>query len=146
VLFRSPFADFKELVLTPTPRVHGYDFTHKGLLGIWDGFLPMEIPQVESTESDNGSEFDMSNNSNGSSHIHSPVDELYGDFQAALAELASRRKSNWKPGVATAKTDARRIALALCNWPVLDEEMTEAIIRLVGIVLGADERSLTVGE
>lgn len=121
---------WREFLNTPTPLVHGYDFSHQGLLGIWEG----NIPTVPISQSD-----PLPNPTNNSYHDRRSsrhADEMHsgsgGNFQAALSVLAARRLGasdmrTWKSGVATMKGVQRQIALVLCGWSLRDEEMMGTI-------------------
>lgn len=143
-----------ELLSLPTPRLHGYDLSYQGLQGIWDGIPPMAIqsqpllaedtpvaglrpllldlppPGFSSHPSYSSSSGNVLQERQTPRRSHSPVDDLHGNWQAALATLASRRsadRSSWKPTVATAKLVQRQIALQLCGWSLREDELKAAI-------------------
>jgi len=127
-------------VCTPTPRIHGYDFTDQGMISIWEGFQPSQIPDIETTPPVLQREF-LPSDFSSSAHLDrhgtwpSTADGLQGNFQAALKELAVRKLGDnldWKPVVSTSKTEARRVALLLCGWPLEDDEFTRTIKGFVG--------------
>ena len=135
----------------PTPRLHGYDFSYQGLLGIWEGFNPsvplqqfdedtpvpgersllldLPVEQVHPSRADSGSSGGHENHSTERSR--SP-DDLFGSWSAALHSLAARRgtdRTTWKPTVPTNKLIQRQIALQVCGWSVREEELTAAVKR-----------------
>lgn len=60
-----------------------------------------------------------------SKHNSRMGDGFHGNYTAALNTLNSRSnldKSMWKPTVHTDKSQQRRLALALCDWKVGEEE------------------------
>ncbi|KAG1812241.1 uncharacterized protein BJ212DRAFT_1448295 [Suillus subaureus] len=107
----------RELICSPTSRLHGYEFSNQGLFGLWEGFSP--LPQIPES----------------SASSFSPPDDLaYGDFTAAVAALCARRTSGsgrpWRPPVrSTEKVEQRRFALHLCGWSIGEEEMNHEIRR-----------------
>ena len=134
----------------PTPRLHGYDFSYQGLLGIWEGFNPSSVPiqpvgedapvpEQRSLLLDLPVGLRVGSTSNGgherqSSHrSRSPqADDLFGSWSAALHSLAARRgtdRSSWKPTVPTNKLVQRQIALQVCGWSLREEELTAAVKR-----------------
>ena len=62
---------------------------------------------------------------------HSSADAFHGNYISALNALNSRREQDrlmWKPAVHhTQKSPHRRLALALCNWRVGDEEFVRRV-------------------
>ncbi|KAG0707015.1 hypothetical protein DFH29DRAFT_1016546 [Suillus ampliporus] len=146
----------RELVCFPTPRLHGYEFSNQGLLGLWEGFAP--LPQVPDPGASSFSILDglltVPQSSPGDSSL-SPLstpavldpltrmrqqsdDFAYGDFTAAVAALCARRTAGserpWKPPVRTTKLEQRQFALHLCGWGVGEEEMNHAIRKRVRCV------------
>ncbi len=156
--------DSQETLCLPTPRLHGYDFSYQGLLGIWEGFAPVPIshqPQVFVEEtmqrsllleigtqpshihthshsaSTGSTSSTITTASSGISSLigrrsHSPVDELQGNWSAALTVLTARRgtdRTTWKPTVPTSKLLQRRIALQLVGWCLREDELAAAIKR-----------------
>lgn len=137
--------DSRELLCSPTPRIHGYDFSYQGLIGIWEGFQPCSPPHSNPTSVDDtptvvnrsllldipGSA--TSHERQGSSRrSHSPADDLHGNWAAALTTIAERRgvdRSLWKPPVPTTKLVQRQVALQLCGWSLKDEELKTAVKR-----------------
>ena len=138
----------------PTPRLYGFDFSYQGLLGIWEGFNPSSAPmhvqqfseetpipgqrsllldlpvgRVHSRAGSAGSGGGHENRSNNRSH--SPADDLFGSWSAALHSLAARRKdhSSWKPTVPTEKLVQRQIALQVCGWSMREEEISASVKR-----------------
>lgn len=136
----------------PTPRLYGYDFSYQGLLGIWEGFNPSSAPMQNFSEgtptagqrsllldlpvgqvhhSRAGSTGSGGRESHSSHRSHSPADDLFGSWSAALHSLAARRRdhSSWKPTVPTDKLVQRQIALRVCGWSVREEELSAAVKR-----------------
>ena len=150
--------DSHELLSLPTPRLHGYDLSYQGLQGIWDGIPPTVIqsqpllaedtpvagprpllldlppPGFSSHPSYSTSSGNVLQERQTPRRSHSPVDDLHGNWQAALATLAARRsadRSSWKPTVATAKLVQRQIALQLCGWSLREDELKAAIKKYI---------------
>ncbi|KAF8167441.1 hypothetical protein B0H34DRAFT_645099 [Crassisporium funariophilum] len=145
----------QEVLCVPTPRLHGYDFSYQGLLGIWEGFKPMDIhsqhivddtpiavqrsllldlpvagPQVHHSHSSSTGSSGYERHT--SRRSHSPADDLHGSWPAALTSLAARRgadRSTWKPTVPTNKLAQRQIALQVCGWSLREEELAAAVKR-----------------
>ncbi|KAH7916597.1 hypothetical protein BJ138DRAFT_1201984 [Hygrophoropsis aurantiaca] len=139
--------NYSQEFCAPTPRLHGYDFSHQGLLGIWDGFPPISqasdtgsavnsLTEIsasqtftfESTQSTLSSAV-LSNptRSNGSSE-----DASHGDFRAAILHIISRQGAErlaWKPSAHTNKLERRQFALQLCGWSLKEEDLNVAIKR-----------------
>lgn len=153
--------DSHDVLSLPTPRLHGYDLSYQGLQGIWDGIPTMVIqsqplpaedtpvagprpflldlppPGLSSHPSYSTSSGNMLQERQTSRRSHSPVDDLHGNWPAALAALAARRgadSSSWKPTVATAKLVQRQIALQLCGWSLREDELMAAIKRFIFFV------------
>ncbi|TFK44098.1 hypothetical protein BDQ12DRAFT_640512 [Crucibulum laeve] len=140
----------QDLLCVPTPRIHGYDFGYQGLMGIWEGLTPTRIIIHEETVDDTPVAIQRSllldppppghsgrHQYGGGERIssrrsQSPADDLHGNWQAALAALATRRgadRSSWKPNFVTSKVVQRQAALQLCGWSLKEEELTSAIRR-----------------
>lgn len=103
-------ADSREYLCRPTARIHGYDFSYEGVLGIWEGLTA--APDTFGNRS--------------------PVDDLRGDFQASLTELLTRRRANrypWIPNVRTSKLLQRQVCLELCGWSVREDDLMKDIQR-----------------
>lgn len=138
----------------PTPRLHGYDFSYQGLLGIWEGFNPSSAPVQQFSEDTPvlgqrsllldlpisqvhharaGSAGSGGNERQLSQRSHSPpADDLLGSWSAALHTLATRcgaDRSNWKPTVPTNKLVQRQVALQVCGWSMKEEELTAMVQR-----------------
>ena len=119
----------------PTPRLHGYDFSYEGLLGIWEGFQALPDQKRETTpvtahrdllEPDPSTAHHEKQSSRRS---RSPNDRR-GNFHASLVILAARRGadgSTWKPTVVTTKLVQRQVALRLCGWSLREEDLTNVI-------------------
>ena len=145
------FTDSQEVLCVPTPRLYGYDFSYQGLLGIWEGFNPssvrapiqnfsestpthgqrsllLDLPVGQVHHSRAGS---TGSGGHSSRRSHSPTDDFFGSWSAALHSLAARRKdhSSWKPTVSTDKLVQRQIALQVCGWSVREEELSAAVKR-----------------
>ncbi|KAF9241774.1 hypothetical protein BU15DRAFT_87047 [Melanogaster broomeanus] len=132
----------RELVCNPTPRIHGYDFTNQGLLGIWEGFpsLPQPSGTWPSTSllsdmisASSGSVVDSSSSTilrSASSFSQTSDDLSYGDFTAAITVLLSRQStenSGWSPVIRTNKMAQRELGLQLCGWYLKDDDLSNAI-------------------
>ena len=138
--------DSQEVLSIPTPRLHGYDVSYQGLLGIWEGISPSASPSASQLADDtpmpihrsllldlppHGSQHHV-HASTSQRRTHSPADDLHGNWPAALATLAARRgadRSSWKPTVPTSKLLQRQVALQLCGWSLRDDELAAAIKR-----------------
>ena len=92
--------------------------------------LDLPVGQVHHSHGGNstGSGGHESHSSRGS---HSPADDLFGSWSAALHSLAARRKDHpsWKPTVTTDKMIQRQIALQVCGWSVREEELSASVKR-----------------
>lgn len=136
----------RELLGFPTPRIHGYDFSYQGLLGIWDGFPSLTrnkssvTPSVENpspsvgttiADSNSSSTFSLLGFSNLSrTHLQSTEDLSYGDFDVALDVLLSRqegRASSLSLSLKTNKMKQRQCALQLCGWTLMDDSLSTVI-------------------
>jgi hypothetical protein len=146
-LIHAPL-DSRELLCSPTPRVHGYDFSYQGLIGIWEGFQPSSPPHSDTSTSvddtptvvnrslllDIPGAGNQHERTGSSRRSHSPADDLHGNWAAALTTIAERRgvdRSLWKPPVPTTKLVQRQVALQLCGWSLKDEELKTAVKRYV---------------
>jgi hypothetical protein len=124
--------------------LHGYDFSCKGLLGIWEGFPPLpKLPSdaTSPTQSDRFLEPDAAlsrRERRKSRRSHSPAEINRNEFQAALVELAQRRdpdSQSWKPSIPTSKLEARRACLLLAEWSLRSEDLTFKIERCAPVQL-----------
>lgn len=128
----------------PTPRLHGYDFSYQGLIGIWEGFQPssQELSTPAPTPRSGLSELPPSTPGSIAAALGgyskrralSPSDEIHGDYHAAILVLCSRKgieRPAWKPLVSTQKTEQRQFALHLCGWSLKDEDLHGAIKKYV---------------
>src|SRR5882757_10204985 len=142
--------DSRELICFPTSRLHGYEFSNQGLLGLWEGFAP--LPQVPDSCSPSFSVLDgiltipttsLVNSSLSplcTSAVLDPLtrmrqpsdDSVYGDFAAAVTNLCARRTGSerpWKAPVRMNKLEQRRFALHLCEWGTGEDEPNHVIRR-----------------
>ncbi|KAJ7499365.1 hypothetical protein FB451DRAFT_1118430 [Mycena latifolia] len=136
----------QDFLCVPTPRLHGYDFSHQGIMGIWEGFAPLDAtPQVETSllldpatppaHRDLLDVRDGTRSRSRSRRSHSPADDLHGNFHAALSVLALRTgdkssSSAWKfPAVSTSKALQRQVALQLCGWSLKEDDLWTNIKR-----------------
>lgn len=141
----------RELLCTPTPQIHGYDFSNQGLIGIWEGLQPATPPQSQTEAADETptavnrsllldvpaaaptpTTYANVHERQPSRRSHSPADDLHGNWQEALSALARRRggeRSLWKPPVPTTKLPQRQVALQLCGWSLRDDELHSAVSR-----------------
>lgn len=112
-------SDSQEVLCVPTPRLHGYDFSYHGLLGIWEGFSPssnsfhqpiiddlqrsllLDLPGTAQQQQGYHHTHTNSTGSTGgyphrglglnSQRSRSPAEDWYGNWSAALTTLAARR-------------------------------------------------------
>lgn len=142
-----PFLDSREIACSPTSRIHGYDFSNQGLMGIWEGFqaLPQSSEPRDSTSLLNdihsaAPAFESSSASTlglPSTFSQSFEDLSYGDFNAAITAILSRQgieKTSWSPTLRTNKSAQRELALQLCGWYLREDEFSDAITKY-GVVL-----------
>ena len=115
-------ADSYEYLCVPKPILHGFDFSYQGLLGIWEGFQPLPVPQGPNILATNNY-YDLAEHW----ETHPSVDELYGNFSAALKALLARRDCSWKPPVATSKSLHRQVALQLIGWSFREDDFTKML-------------------
>lgn len=124
----------------PTPKLHGYDFSHQGLLGVWEGFPPSSHVQTPPEATPRGALLELPSTPRGlaaelgahSQHRPlSPSDEIHGDFHSAVVSLCSRggERTTWKPTVSTQKLAQRQFALQLCGWSLKEDDLNNAIKR-----------------
>ena len=124
----------------PTPRLHGYDFSHQGLLGVWEGFPPSSPQQSAIESTPRGALLELPSTPRGlaaelAGHSQrrplSPSDEIHGDFHSAVVSLCSRggERATWKPTVPTQKLAQRQLALQLCGWSLKEDDLNNAIKR-----------------
>lgn len=124
----------------PTPRLHGYDFSHQGLLGVWEGFPPSSSQQTVPESTPGVALLELPSTPHGlaaelAGHPQrrplSPSDEIHGDFHSAIISLCSRggERTTWKPTVSTQKLAQRQLALQLCGWSLKEDDFKIAIKR-----------------
>ncbi|THH10667.1 hypothetical protein EW145_g1164 [Phellinidium pouzarii] len=140
------FNHSKYLLTFGTAKIHGIDFSYQGILGIWEGLeasssqevvslldsLDLAAPSEASsmTLSDSSPSVDVNASLRprlSSNKSHRLGDGFHGNYTAALNTLNSRSnsdKSAWKSTVHTEKSQQRRLALALCDWKVGEEEFS----------------------
>ncbi|KAJ7667588.1 hypothetical protein DFH06DRAFT_1182943 [Mycena polygramma] len=127
----------QDFLCVPTPRLHGYDFSHQGILGIWEGFPPLSTTG-ETSDPAPPPHRDLLDILDGRSRSrsrrsHSPADDLHGNFHAALNALALRsgdKSSAWKfPSVSSSKILQRQVALQLCGWSLREEDLLNNVKR-----------------
>ena len=143
--FLTTEADSKNLLKFGSSKIHGFDFSYQGILGIWNGLeaaasrdvislldgLDLASPSEASSATLTGTPIPEEGPSLRS-HLppkrpHRPGDGFHGNYSAALNMLNSRTildKSLWKSTIHTDKTQQRRLALALCNWRIGEDEFT----------------------
>lgn len=135
------FPDSREIACIPTSRIHGYDFSNQGLMGIWEGFqaLPQAFEPRDSVSqlSDLHAAPPAFDSSSVSSSLNMPStffqsfeDLSYGDFNAAITAVLSRQgmeKTSWSPALRTNKSAQRELALQLCGWYLRGDELSDAI-------------------
>ncbi|KAF8134417.1 hypothetical protein EV363DRAFT_1562004 [Boletus edulis] len=126
----------REITCTPTSRIHGYDFSNQGLMGVWEGF--QALPQLSkprgsvSLLTDLRPAFDPGSASSSlpTAFSQSFEDLSYGDFNAAITAILSRQgveKTYWSPAIRTNKSAQRELALQMCRWYLKGDELSDAI-------------------
>ncbi|KAG6902515.1 hypothetical protein C0995_015708 [Termitomyces sp. Mi166 len=118
----SIYADSYEYLCIPKSVLHGFNFSYQGLLGIWEGFKPLPVTQGPNLVATNNY-FDLSEQWES----HPSIDELYGNFSAALGALVARRDRPWKPPVATSKALHRQVALQLIGWSFREDDFAKVL-------------------
>ncbi|TDL25945.1 WD40 repeat-like protein [Rickenella mellea] len=129
----------RQLLSYGSHKIHGFDFSYQGLLGIWEGLqvaspndsgVNFEGPEIPVASEFPPSPLDANLDIPSPPRLrharrsHSPTDSYHGDYITALNTLNSRRdvdKSTTKVTVTTSKLAHRRLALALCNWKIGEE-------------------------
>lgn len=130
------------MLCVPTPRVHGYDFSHHGLQGIWEGFPSTDnfsSTIAEDTPVAVERSLLLETPVSAPHHAHagtrrsrSPGDDLHGNWSAAIATLGARRNLDrwlWKSPVTTNKLLQRKLALLTCGWSLREDEISATIAR-----------------
>ena len=131
------------------------------MLGIWEGLQP--IPHTPSLEHDPALEPQQSHEVDTSllslpdedgdgyrtpgrrrrrrslRRSHSPIDQLHGDFAAAVHTLNIRRgydrASVAKIPIPTSRLAQRRFCLSLCGWNQGDDELLRATAKCVRFII-----------
>ncbi|KAG6844845.1 hypothetical protein H0H87_003277 [Tephrocybe sp. NHM501043] len=111
-----------DYLCTPKSVLHGFDFSNQGLLSIWEGFKALPVTQGPNLASPN-SYYDLSEQWDS----HPSIDELYGNYQAALGALISRRDRTWKPSITTSKALHRQVALQLIGWSFREDDFGKVL-------------------
>lgn len=155
-------ADSQEFLCSPTPRLHGYDFSYQGIMGIWEGAIPMysrpESEEVDETSATFQQSLLLEPTPVGRS-IHSsfsktldsitdrylpsvnPPAEDLDDWQDALTELTARigpDRPPWKSSTSISKPLQRQLALQLCGWSMREEDLLATIKRYSFIIIAQD--------
>ncbi|KAG6828082.1 hypothetical protein H0H92_009310 [Tricholoma furcatifolium] len=106
----------------PKAVVHGFDFSYQGLFSIWEGLkaiLAIQGPNLLATNQ----YFDLPEQWDS----HPSIDEMYGNYSAALGALITRRDRPWKPSIPTAKALHRQVALQLLEWSYREEDFLKDV-------------------
>ncbi|KAF8493614.1 hypothetical protein JB92DRAFT_2998338 [Gautieria morchelliformis] len=144
----------RNLLSQGASRIHGFEFANQGVLGIWEGLQPVartpslernqnvEPPQVHegntllSLPDEDADGYRTPNRRRRRRSLrrsHSPLDQLHGDFSAAVHALNIRRgydrASVAKISVSTSRLAQRRFCLSLCGWNQGDDELLRAVAR-----------------
>ncbi|EJD52310.1 hypothetical protein AURDEDRAFT_158037 [Auricularia subglabra TFB-10046 SS5] len=121
---------------------HGYDFSFRGLLAIWEGFEPAAAVapyNVPLPPEERSSLFEALNTDGAlqesppsvRSLSKRPVASLDGGYAEAVARVndmsGSREYALEKVMVITAKPEQRRLALAICGWDLDDVALNDRI-------------------
>lgn len=151
----TSFLDSREIACVPTARIHGYDFSNQGLMGVWEGF--QALPQSSEPRDSASVLSDIhlappAFDSSASTSLGVPPafsqsfeDLSYGDFNAAIMAILSRQgveKTSWSPALRTNKSAQRELALQLCGWYLRGDALSDAIkkygemlaLALVGVI------------
>lgn len=149
-------SDAHELLSSPTAEVEGYHFSYRGILSIWEGFLPIQTPYSthatphmphRSLLLEVASPGPMTNLTPDSHRtrlgLKRPGTANKGPLEAGVSEeyiaavttLVARKESSgkatWKPAAATAKVPQRQLALYLCGWSLAEDDLSHAIKKFV---------------
>jgi len=126
-------------------RVHGIDFAYQGVLGIWEG-LATTVPELTGQlvsldlagisgsppmgQSELSPGLDLSSTAASPffSNRSNSADAPHGNYITALNALNTQRealteKGMWKPAVHSVKSPHRKLALALVNFKIGDEDI-----------------------
>jgi hypothetical protein len=135
-------SDSQQILCAPTSRVHGYDFDHQGVFGIWEGLSPLQSYSAATPTAFEETPINFGGKSTTlrrdrkarGNHLKSQNDDSQSNFQAALGEIESRKtgeRSTWRPVVSTVKLVQRQVAMKLCGWSLKEDELSAAIGRSV---------------
>jgi hypothetical protein len=127
--------DSKDLFSSPTPVVHGFDFSGQGLIGIWEGFNPSSDSSEPESPRSLPKLFPKSllgsrvahGSKVGSSQDRSSQEDMRGSFHAAITALAARYASPWKSSTVTSREVQRQVALHLCGWNLNEDELASRL-------------------
>lgn len=139
--------DSKHLLTFGSSKVHGIDFSYQGILGIWEGLeasTPYEMaslldsldlaspPEASQASKELSLSIDVTASLRprpSARQTQRMGDGFHGNYSAALNTLNSRsngEKTSWKPTVHSEKTQQRKLALALCDWKVDQDEIARS--------------------
>ncbi|KAJ7929151.1 hypothetical protein B0H13DRAFT_2311009 [Mycena leptocephala] len=111
----------QDFLCVPTPRLHGHDFSHQGIMGIWEGFPPLAVV--------------VRGNTNPFSLAAKPFTRgrPARKFPCGIDGVALRsgdKTSAWKfPAVSSSKMLQRQVALQLCGWSLKEEDLWSSVKR-----------------
>lgn len=141
----TPLLDSLQILNFGGSRLHGFDFAYQGVEGLWGGLEPFSSRDLDSQLEGldlagtlSGSPLVQGELSPGldiSSSIASPFfssrgspSDFQGNYAAALNILianADADKNIWKPTVHSVRMPHRRLALALINFRIDEEELAK---------------------
>ncbi|KAG8834476.1 hypothetical protein FRC17_008532 [Serendipita sp. 399] len=114
-------------------HIHGFDFTLKGILPIWEGFSPLQRLASEPSKPPTQWQPAVQKSQRRLSSALSATaprniqDNKFGKYNAAV-EWLNRRNADSRTGTisfppSSQKTAQRRLGLSLVGWNISDEEM-----------------------